>query len=368
MKIQMLFKLISLHWFLKTMFIISLIFLGWLFIAVILPLILPAKIIKDSEVSGVIIQSEIWQGEIRVVGDLVTAPSTKITVMPGTKVFISKTGDKFNLDFNIEHQKIGINTGKDLVDVRHGEPFWDEKEKVQLHFYNLEVEGNARSRVVFSSGSGDGSPYDINLIEVKNGQINYADFSNYRRLEIGRQVKITNSSFENTGECAICVSKGKPSIVQNTFKVNQRSYIDVGDGAPDISKNQFWDSLGDGIVYNGGISAVVKVSDNFFQMPAKNTIKILSFDEGGFISGNFFSSGNITLSCGSKIRLEQNVIKIKVIFSNTSDCSGEYVIGANYWEINDPKSVLDSRIVGKSGQFKVVIPVVLQMAPNTFYK
>lgn len=353
------------HWFFKASLILSIPLLALLTIFLILPQILPTKEVSNSSLSGFLIQNQIWSGEIHIDGDLITATATKIYIKPGTKILIAKKGDKFNLDYLPVHLRNGINQAGEIGGVKKGEPFWDEREKVQVHLSYVEAQGSKDQPILISSDDPKGSPYDINLIEVRAGSFSNVNFSNYRRLEIGRKVSISDSQFSNSGDCSICIEKGSPSIASNVFKDSVRSYITVGVASPQISGNKFLESRGDGLLFHGTHLTNVIVLDNFFHLPQKKAIIVIPINEGGVIARNYFSTGDIKLPCNSKIRLMRNLIKVKVIFDNLGDCQGVYTFDQNYWDMQDKDRVLQSRIVGGTDKFLIEIPDVLKSPPSS---
>ena len=351
----------KLHWFFKACLVIVFILILGIGINA-LPNILSVKKISG-EVRGLIFQNQIWSGEIFITGDLVTLPNVWITVEPGTRIFISKSADKNNFDFLPSHLDHGVNTGPAIRGVLTGEPFWDEKEKILFYLSHLKALGEKDPIVITSAGTG-GSPYDINLIKVEDGELSNVYLSNYRRLEVGSGVKIRNSYFENTGECAICIGSGSPLIENNIFKKGKRDFINIEDATPLILNNKFLDSEGDGLLIQAGSDKSIRIFNNFFQMPSKKAVKVLTIGQKGDISGNDFVLGDIDLPCNNKIRLINNRIRVKVLFNSLGGCSGEYTIFENYWEIADIQGILNARISKPSDKFQVRIPKILKSPPK----
>ena len=351
------------HWFFKVCILFLAIFIFWFFVASVIPKILPTKVISG-EIRGLIFQNQIWRGDIFINGDLVTLPNVRITITPGTKVYISKSGDKNNFDLLPWHLNHGVNTGPEMRGVLTGEPFWDEKEKVFVYISNLTAEGSKEQPIIFTSSGGEGSPYDINLIRIENGELSRVNLSNYRRLEAGPNVLFLNSTFENTGECAICIQKGNPLIKENTFKKGKRDFINIFDATPLILANKFLESEGDGISVQTNQNNQVRIFNNLFTMPSRKVIKIKTINQKGDIAGNNFILGEIELPCSNKVRLTNNLIRVKILFKNIGGCSGEYLIYENYWEIMDIQSILNARISGTTSQFQVKISKILKNPPK----
>ena len=352
----------QLHWFFKIILATLFIFLFWILISVVLPGILPIKKVSG-EVRGLIFQDQLWNGEIFITGDLVTLPNVNVGLESGTRVYISKKSDKNNFDILPWHLSNGVNTGPEYRGILAGEPFWDEKEKVFVYFSHLKTLGNGDPVMITSLGENK-SPYDINLIKIEDGELSGVHFSNYRRLEIGPNVKIADSTFDNTGECAVCVSSGSPLIKGNTFKNGKRDFINISDATPLIIENEFLESRGDGLLIQSGSDNFIRIFDNLFQMPSKKSIKINSVNQKGDISGNFFLLGDIELPCNNRVRLINNQIRASLIFKNIGGCTGEYTVFENYWEIMDAQNILNARISGASDQFKVKIPRILKSPPK----
>lgn len=353
----------SLHWFFKVWIVIFVIFLIGFIFSIILPKTLPDKTISG-EIRGIIFQNQIWTGTVFIDGDLIALPSVTITIKPGTLVYINKNGDKNNLDLMPWHLKHGINTSGDERGVLKGEPFWDEKEKVFFWVFNLKALGEAQKPIIISSPGEQGSAYDINLIRIESGEISRVNFSNYRRFEIGSDVKITNSTFTNTGECSICISSGNPLIKDNIFQKGKKFYLDIENGSPLITGNKFLESEGNGVILRSLPGNSIRVFNNLFQMPSRKAVTVNSINLDGDIAGNNFILGDIQIPCQSKVRLINNLIRVKLIFFNIGGCSGEYTILENYWEITEIQSILNARISGTSDKFKARIPRILKNSPK----
>ena len=351
-----------LHWFFKVWILFIPLILLWFGITTILPKLLPTKLVTG-KIHGLIFQNQIWSGTVYITGDLITLPSVQIDIKAGSKIFIYKKGDKNNFDLIPWHLKNGINTGSEYRGIQTGEPFWDEKEKIQVYISNLRALGFSDRQIIITSFPEEGSPYDVNLIKIGAGELSNIKFSNYRRLEVGQNVKLTQNSFENSGDCAICIADGSPMILENTFKKGKRNYIEIKNGESLIKSNDFLEGESDGILIVDGGNNYVRILNNTFEIPSKKAIKILS-DSYIEISSNNLMLGDIELPCKNKAKIFNNLIKVKILFKNVGNCAGEYEIGGNYWEIQDPKSILDARISGTSDRFKVKIPKILNFPPK----
>lgn len=356
-------RLVWNYWFFRIVFCFSALAIFYTVTSFILLRVLPIQRVSDTNISGIIIRNQVWEGTIRIIGDTVFLPGTRLEIKPGTKVLIIKEGDRFNLDFNPRHVLRGINTGPDDHGIIRGEPYWNEQEKVQVRFWSVYAMGTAAQPIEISSEDGSaGSPYDINLLTISRGSLSGVRLSNYRRLEIGPNVAIYDSQFTNTGNCAVCISYGEPLIFGNVFRNSRRFYISVGLASPKIEGNSFLQSEGGGLLFSGDKYSNLRVKNNLFNIPQKTAIEVAPEDEGGEISKNFFSAGTIQLPCNSKVFVVDNWIRGNVVFNNPS-CTGTYIFGSNYWETDDIGNVLQTRISGSTDKFKIEMPVILKQLP-----
>lgn len=355
----------KLHWFLKINILFFTILLFWLFIAYIIPKLLPLKKVSNTSRQGFIIQKERWSGTIRITGDTWSLPGAVVTLEPGTKILITRN-DKFNMDFLPWHIKDGINIGLNYHGIDKGEPFWDEKSKIQLHFGKLFAIGTKEQPVIITSDTSNPSVYDINVISVKEGVLSNAKLSNYRRFEIGSNVTIQNSELENTGECALCLNNGKPTILNNVFHRSIREYIWIAGASPRISNNQFLTSPGVGIKIDPKEFGAPVITHNDFEMPGSVSLYYLTGDEvsGSDISYNYFAgNSSIKIPCDSKVRISNNAILGSVGFL-ASGCSGKYLFGSNYWGSSNLQAVTRERILGVGPKLSIIITSILDTPPQ----
>jgi hypothetical protein len=362
-ELQNLFHYFKKQWYFKYWLGAYLIILVILTVIFLLPNLLPPKIVKNGEINGLILRHQIWEGEIKIVGDTFSFPITHVTVTPGTKITIFKDNDRFNFAILPWYLKKGVNTKEKERDIETGEPFWDEAEKIQLRLTHLNAVGSEKNPIIITSDSSPGSRYDVNLIKISKGKLEFVNFSNYRRLEIGSRVLVSNSIFKNTGDCAICIRNGDPQVDKNTFSDSQKYFIDVSEGSPEIRDNKFLSSASDGIVFNGSRYSSILVHQNYFDMADRTSIRVLQMEEGGDIFKNYFNTGKIELPCSSKVKIEQNIINTQLIFKSLNICPQEYMLGENFWGISDIEQVLKARIVGLDNKTKVKILKVLDEEP-----
>lgn len=348
------------------MLITSVLLLSVTTVLVVLPKLVPTKHLSNTEVYGLIIGNQVWEGTIRIKGDVITLATTSIVLKPGTKVLVATGGDRSNLDFLPWHKKSGINTTATEGGVRVGEPFWDENQKIQVHFSRLTALGTKEQPIIITSESISGSPYDFNSITIGQGVLTNIVASNYRRLEIGEKVIIRDSHFKNTGECSICVGRGSPVMMDNIFENSLRESIWVNKASPKISNNLFNNLVGAGIRINSQIIGQPNISQNSFEMPGNLAIDILSGEEieGGVISFNYFSGNSlIRLPCDSKIKIVQNSL-LGLFEFMVGSCNRSYTFGSNFWGTDDIKVVLNEKIINKEKRFQILIPFLLKEPPQ----
>lgn len=354
------------HWFLKLIFLIFCLVIVYGFVIFSIPKILPTQEIKNTSVSGLVFQNQVWEGNIRIDGDLWFAKGTTVTVRPGTQIVVNKDSDRFNMDLLPWHIKYGINTGPKYNGVNTGEPFWDEQQKIQMHFATLNILGTKEQPVVLRSTSDPGSPYDFNSITADGGIISFLKASNYRRLEVGGDFVVRDSQFNNIGECAVCIVSGKGAIINNTFSQALREYIWVKGASPRITDNSFMKSTGAGIRVDPNRIGTPIILHNSFEMPDSLAIEILTGGEleGGVISNNTFSGNSkLKLTCDSKIQLIQNSIFGLVQFTQPG-CANSYTFGPNYWGTDNKDTVLSDKVINSVSDFTVEIPMILKTPPN----
>lgn len=355
----------SMHWFWKLLIAVGVALFIWFTVFLILPKMMPQEVVANSAVHGLLIRNQIWEGTIRVTGDLITGPYTVITLKPGAKLLVAIDGDKSNFDLLPWHNKNGINVNKEYRGVRPGEPFWNEKNKIQLHFHKLVAIGTKQQPIIISSDAVPGSPYDFNVISVDSGVLSNAVVSNYRRFEVGKDVTVRSSRLTNTGECAICITSGRPSIINNVFSSNLREYIRVDRGSPQIADNEFEKSTGAGIRIDPVRIGAPLIFHNNFEMSQTLAIDVVGGGEnqGGTVFLNRFSGGTIIqVPCNSRLKFLQNSILGVVSFS-TGSCIGSYTFGSNYWGAQDFPTIMSDQIILKEKQFRVSIPVILKEPP-----
>lgn len=357
------------HWFLRFLLVVFVLFSFWLFIAYLVPKIVPTVLVSNTNKSGLIFFNEKWSGEVYINGDIFALPGTTVTISPGTKILVADRGDKFNLHFLPWELLSGLNTKEERFGVRNGELFWDEGQKISLSFAFLYALGTKEQPIVISSlAPYEKSPYDFNRIIIDQGILASAQLSNYRRLDIGDKVTVRDSEFKNIAECAICVEYANPVIINNVFSSALREYIHILAGSPRITDNLFMVSSpgGKGIVTDPQRFGSPIVYHNNFEMPGQTAIEFLNGDEdlGAAVSFNDFAGDSIVkLPCDSKIKFTQNQIKGRLQFAYSGNCSGKFVLDPNYWFSVDKGTILKEQIIDKEAGFEVLIPSVLNNPP-----
>lgn len=354
------------HWFFKILILFGVLGFFVTFVLFIRPKLLPEKQIKNKEIYGIIWQDERWSGVIRVTGDVLAVPGVRINVEPGTQILVANKGDKSNMDFIPVHLKSVINTDpQEIFGVRHGEPFMDEGQKISLRFFKFYAKGASGQQIILTSDTSSKSPYDINTIWIGSGVLSNTRISDYRRLEIGANVIISDSFISDSGECSVCISFGKPQILNNVFSGSLRDYIWVSRASPLISGNSFLPIKGNGIVVNPKRIGAPNILNNDFQLPGQSGVYFLTGGEkvGGVISGNLFAAGDITIPCDSKLKIFGNHIKSNLRFLKSGNCVGTFLLGKNFWEVDSEEKVISQKIIDKEPQFKIKLDGLLKSSP-----
>lgn len=355
------------HWFFKFVLSVFGLFLMWVILTEVVPKALPQERIFNSELSGIQIQSQLWEGTIWIKGDLVYLPGATVKVAPGARIIVSNQGDNSNFDILPWHLKSGLNTGPEYHGVQNGEYFWDESHKIQIHFGSFYAMGSKEHPVLIDSDLPNtiASSHDFNSISVSSGVISYVQAEDFRRLEIGPNVTVRDSSFKNISECAVCISSGSPSVINNTFDGGSREAVWVEGASPRIADNTFTSGAGVGVRVDPEGTGAPLISHNNFLMPTKQAVSFLTGDEekGGEVSYNNISgSSEIRISCDSKVNIVNNNIDGLVSFQG-GGCAHTVIIGPNFWGDKNITTVLNSRVIKKDPNLQVVIPSLLAAPP-----
>jgi hypothetical protein len=355
------------HWFINLFFLILVLAISYFFIFFIIPKILPEGQICNTKKQGIIFRNEVWKGEIRITGDVWAFPGSKIEIMPGAKILISKD-DHFNLHFFPWDLRSGLNTDKESFGVRNGELFRDERNRIQLNFAKLYAIGTKEMPIEISPfDSNSQSPYDFNGLSVGEGVLAFVKISNYRKLTIGDKVTVRDSEFSNSGDCAICLEYDSPTIANNVFNKNLRSYIRLVGGSPKINDNLFLPSKGEGIVVEPKRFGSPIIYHNSFEMPNQVALRFISGAEekGGIVAFNDFAGSNrILIPCDSKVDFIQNEMHGLIEFSKSGNCIGTFTMGPNFWFSKDRNAIIKEKFIGKESGFEIVLPVVLSSSPS----
>lgn len=211
---------------------------------------------------GRITKDETWQGEVRLVGDIIIEEGVTLTIKPGTTILIAANQDVNNLLDDPFDLKIGI-AQEDHIDkgIHLGEPFRDEANHISIIVLGkLIAVGTPDKKITFTSSSSTPTIYDWNKLRIDNGKVAYALIEYYRALDMGHNVEITNSELRHIGECGVCTygpgllkenhlwdagheligSQGTPKIINNLFgPFPIRFAIILGGGSPIIRENTF---------------------------------------------------------------------------------------------------------------------------------
>lgn len=356
------------HWFISLLFFCILIAVLSFFIFFCIPRIFPEASFSNTTRRGMILRNEQWSGVITISGDIWASPGTTVTIIPGTKILVARQ-DSFNLHYLPWDLRAGLNIGDESFDIKNGELFNDEGNKIRLDFGKLYALGTKEQPIIITSlGTSDFSPYDINGISMHEGILSFVKLSNFRKLSVGTDVTIRDSELTNSGECAVCIEYSNPTIANNIFSKNIRTYIWILGGGPKISDNLFHSSKGEGIIIDPKKFGMPVVYHNSFEMPDQIALDILSGgeEEGGLIAFNDFAGENmIRLPCDSKMKFIQNKIRARIEFNSSGSCDGSMVFGPNYWLSSDRNAIIKEKFINKNPNFQIILPSVLSSSPST---
>lgn len=359
------FYIVNMHWFIKLIIILTFIASLLLSITHGLPKLLPEKVVENGEIKGLIFTDQVWRGEIKITGDVIAMPGSTITITPGTTILVSPKGDNNNFDYLPWHLRSGINTSTAYHGVNPSEPYWDESEKIQIHFGKLMAIGTKELPISIKSDTSYPSPYDFNIISVNDGVLAFASLSNYRRFEINSRFSVRDTVFSQIGECSLCLFSGTQTVVNNTFYDSFRESVWIDGGSPRITDNLFLNRKGSGVIVDPRKRGTPLISHNTFEMPEQDSLVVLSGDERrpGMVTFNIFAGNStIKLPCDSKLRFSENNLLSVVTFIG-SGCGGKFSFGTNYWGTMDSRAILNERITNKDRNFEIVIPSMLTSPP-----
>lgn len=358
----------KLHWFLRFLLVVLTLGSVWVFVAFVVPMIVPTSYVSNTSKMGFILNNERWSGEIRIVGDIWALPGTTVYVEPGTKILVEDHGDKFNLHYLPWELKSGLNTDVTKFGIRNGELFKDERQKISMHFATLFALGTEEQPIIIKSlVPYPPSHYDFNTFSLNRGMLSFVKMSNYRRLEVGDKVVVQDSEFKDVGECAVCLKYASPTISNNVFEHALREYIWVYGGRPKISDNLFMASSGKGIVVDPQIYGAPIIEHNDFEMPTQVALEFLNGGEeqGAIVSANNFAGASIIIiPCDTQAKFAQNQIKGIIRLTNEGSCIGSISFGPNYWSTQDIQAIIKEKIEGRPTNLRIIIPYVLSSPPQ----
>lgn len=228
--------------------------------------------VHDSARSGIIIKDEIWNGRIDVVGDILTAPWVKLTILPGTEVVVAANQDRHNLVTGLlgttcdgvknYDLQIGIKQEDNYnCGVHFHEPYRDEGHHISiLVLGTLQAVGTETQRIIFRSDSPTPTIYDWNSISIRDGILSYANVENYRGIAVlpNSDVEISHNNLKDIGECGVCGSNDRARVLSNHISSAGHELIDMWDSFRIIRDNHLGPNPGHaGIIINGGSPEIV---------------------------------------------------------------------------------------------------------------
>ncbi len=248
---------------------------------------------------GTIKKDEVWSGEVHVIGDIEVLPEVTLTILPGTKIYVSAHKDRNNLkndnpeDFRTGKSDYGWDEEK--MEMHFGEPYKDELNHVSLLIQGtLIAKGTEDEKILITSDAKKPSIYDWNYFNVNHGELSYVNLEYCRVFGLQREVEVTNCTIKNIGECIaingnevrfmhnkvsdcgfelISINHSNPIIKYNRLGPNRKKYdyqqsasIFVHGGRPVIENNIFYESSDPGITF-------CNTDKEFKGSFTKNTIK-----------------------------------------------------------------------------------------------
>lgn len=208
---------------------------------------------------GYIQWDEIWRGTILIVGDIIVEQGAKLTIEPGTVVYIAANQDVENfLDFPFDLQQ-GICPEDDFVHGVHaGEPYRDEGNHISIIIYGtLHAVGTQDQKITITSDSPTPGIYDWNRLRFEHGILSHCIMEYYRILEAGDTAKISHNTLRHIGECGVAANS-LVTVEHNSISYAGHELIDMHHSSPTIRNNNLGPNPDHcGIVIDGGSPTVI---------------------------------------------------------------------------------------------------------------
>ena len=191
--------------------------------------------IHNQNISGAIIEDQIWSGNIYVTGDIDVNPDVTLTILPGTIIEVGLTDDQ---NKGNEEPMTDIYFPKDP-------PFY-EKEKIRIYVGGtLNAVGTPDKRIIFTSESQNPTTYDWFGIGIAHGRLEYATVEYGQgnvQIQQSSDVIISNNIIRNSLTCCICIGHSNqlsPQILNNDVYNCGHEGIDYAGGSAIIKGNYF---------------------------------------------------------------------------------------------------------------------------------
>ncbi|MDP2967434.1 MAG: right-handed parallel beta-helix repeat-containing protein [bacterium] len=224
--------------------------------------------VQNRDIFGVLARSQIWSGQINVIGDILVMPWATLIIRPGTNVIVSANKDAYNLigwqtcdGIKNYDMLIGIKKEDNYnCGVHLNEPYRDEKHHITILILGtLKAVGTEENRIVFKSDSRNPTIYDWNSLVIIRGVLSYANLENYRGIAttLGG-IEISHNNLKNIGECGICMTNSKAKILFNTISYAGHELIDMHNSSPIIRQNNLGPNPQNaGIIVDGGSPQII---------------------------------------------------------------------------------------------------------------
>lgn len=225
--------------------------------------------VHNRNVSGILVRSQIWSGQINVIGDILVMPWTTLTILPGTTVIVSANKDANNLirwgtcdGIRNYDMLIGIKKEDNYnCGVHLNEPYRDEKNHISIIIFGtLKAVGTEENRIVFKSDSQNPTIYDWNTILIFKGILSYANIENYRGIATAgnNNVEISYNNLKNIGECGVCANNSKAKVLFNNISYAGHELIDMHNSSPVVRQNHLGPNPQHaGIIVDGGSPQII---------------------------------------------------------------------------------------------------------------
>lgn len=190
--------------------------------------------ISNTSISGTIIRDQVWEGDIRVTGDVTVLKRATLTILPGTTITVAAMSDD---------QRGGNDHPNDP-------PFPLDPDRKETQSTLITINGTLHAvgtpdqRILFTSDSANPTTYDWDGLFISHGRLEYAtvEYARYNSVQVSSDVTIAKSTIRNALECCLCIGHAKPispQILNNDIYNCGHEGIDYAGGSGLIKGNTF---------------------------------------------------------------------------------------------------------------------------------